>query len=457
MWRSNVSFYDPGVWWQSGWTIMLTAHLVIPLDYYEPSLTWRSTSLLAFCLVGFSTSWLVGRSITIRRSVVLNDRVLTTLAIPKEVVLLFIVGTVLYCLIVAVIVPSKLHAVAASGGGSLGDIRQAHWEEHDVGGRDLVTWVASASRPFAVLAAISLPFFLRKSGVFTLMSASAAVALFMENWITGGRFILMMVVFLMAYTAVGVTVAGYQSSSGFFNVHRMLSAKAKAAIAFLIVVACVLTAIFPYVRNPDLATDPDRYIERLYAASVSHDNISNAGRVLIYGLGYLADPLPKLTFFLEHTDVDQWFAMGTYSFPTLMWPVNKAFGYSMSWLDLRSAIAAELTQANLPSNPWSTGMRDLVIDYGTVGAILAVSLLGIFSGAWGCHADKNRNWFTICGSAALGLWLFLMAFMNISLVGPFFNSLLLTAVLYLVLRIGGAKKSMLVGPVKRPPAIVKEQ
>lgn len=419
---------------------MFAAHLVIPLDYYEPSLTWRSTTLLAFCLLGFNISWLVAHNMTSRRSLAQSECILTTLAIPKEVVLLFIGGVILYCLTAAVILPSKLNAFAASGGVSLGDLRQAHWEEFDAGVKSPATLVAALLRPVAVLAAISLPFILKKSGFLALVSLAAIVGLFAEHLATGGRFIVMMVVFLLAYTTVGVRIA-YQPSSSFFTLHKSFRLQTKALMVAAIVVVFVVTAVFPYLRNPDVSTNVDRYIKFLYAASVSHEQIGTTGRIAIYGLGYMGDPVAKLTFFLEHTDVDEWYAMGMYSFPSLARFITPVLGESSSWLDYRRALATELTQAGLPSNPWSTGVRDLVVDFGTAGAIIAVCTMGLLCGIWGCHAERKRNWFTICISALFALWLFLMPFINISLVGQVFNSLLTIWGLYLVFCLGGYRKA----------------
>lgn len=434
LWRFEASFYDPAVWWQAGWTIMLAAHMLIPLDYFYPSLTLRSTLLIAACLVGYPAFWLVGRQ-TVRRTA--SKPIVAALIIPKEVVLLLIGGVALYCVCILIVLPGRLQAVPSGWGGLLGDLRQAHWDEFEGGEKSWIMAVTSVTRPFSVLAAMSLPFLIRSRILLALGSVLAALTLFMESLTTGGRFVACMVAFLMVYTAIGVIIANHGMNSSVVVLHRIFSFRAKVLLAVLVVVAFVITALFPYLRNPDVDTNVDQYIRFLYCASVSNDHIGTLGRTLIYGLGYVGDPVAKLTFFLEHTNIDQWYANGMYSFPVVMGPINNAFGESISWLDLRRAIAAELIQANFPTNPWSTGVRDLIVDFGMGGATVATCVFGFISGIWGYYVDAFRNYFTICISSICSLWMLLMAFINISMIGPAFNTLLLISCLFLVFRVGG--------------------
>ena len=92
--------------------------------------------------------------------------------------------------------------------------------------------------------------------------------------------------------------------------------------------------------------------------------------VLFYGTSYFSHPIVKYTFFTENSDLGSWHAGGGYNFPIIGRVVSIFQKHKTGRAFIRDKIAEISTSHGYTPNPWSTGIRDIVIDFGYFGSII---------------------------------------------------------------------------------------
>ena len=109
-------------------------------------------------------------------------------------------------------------------------------------------------------------------------------------------------------------------------------------------------------------------------------------------VGYFASPLPTLTFYMRQPNVPGPF-YGAYSFqlPARVVATIDGRWTRDQWLQTRQKIYAPIESRNYFGNVWATWLRDLLVDFGRIGAILFCGLFGAFM-AWA------RNRFELTGA-----------------------------------------------------------
>lgn len=101
----------------------------------------------------------------------------------------------------------------------------------------------------------------------------------------------------------------------------------------------------------------------------------------LLNLGYFSSPLPTLSFYVQQEPLPgpYW---GRYSYPLPGAVAVKATDTpSGDWRALRKEIYAPLDAAGYFSNVWATWLRDLLVDFGYIGAVIYCGLFGAFV-AW---------------------------------------------------------------------------
>jgi hypothetical protein len=131
----------------------------------------------------------------------------------------------------------------------------------------------------------------------------------------------------------------------------------------------------------------------------------------LVSLGYFASPLPTLAFYLQQGSVPGPF-WGRYSFPLPARAAETVIGTEAPrrWIDVRHEVFAPLEGAGYFGNVYATWLRDLVIDFGYVGAVLFCALFGAFM-AWARNAFERTgavhyHWLQVLACFTLGFGAF---------------------------------------------------
>ncbi len=128
---------------------------------------------------------------------------------------------------------------------------------------------------------------------------------------------------------------------------------------------------------------------RPWVAPIARNN--QALGVGLVNLGYFASPLPTLSFYIEQGPLPGPF-WGQYSFPIPARVVGVALGTGAlrQWIDIRREVFTPFESAGFEGNVWATWLRDLLIDFGYLGALLFSSLFGAFM-AWARNAFERTG------------------------------------------------------------------
>lgn len=112
----------------------------------------------------------------------------------------------------------------------------------------------------------------------------------------------------------------------------------------------------------------------------------------LVNIGYMASPLPTLAFYVQQGPLPGPF-WGSYSYPLPALALGRLTMTppSQRWSDTRHKVFAPIEAAGYFGNVWSTWLRDLLIDFGYLGAI-------IFCGAFGAFMAWARNGYERTGA-----------------------------------------------------------
>lgn len=112
--------------------------------------------------------------------------------------------------------------------------------------------------------------------------------------------------------------------------------------------------------------------------------------VSLVSLGYFSSPLPTLSFYVHQKPLPGPF-WGRYSFPLPARAAALGGVHTERWIDIRREVFGPLESANYFGNVYSTWLRDLLVDFGYLGAVL-------FSGCFGAFMAWARNSFERTGA-----------------------------------------------------------
>ena len=124
---------------------------------------------------------------------------------------------------------------------------------------------------------------------------------------------------------------------------------------------------------------------RPWVESVASGNES-VGLALV-SIGYFASPIPTLHYYLQTPPLPGPF-YGAYSFPLAARFIGTIDGTwtREQWYGLREEIYAPISSRGYFANVWSTWLRDLLVDFGYLGAGMFCALFGVMM-AWA----RNRS------------------------------------------------------------------
>jgi len=333
-------------------------------------------------------------------------------------------------LYVALSVPDALRV----GSASLQQLRAEHWAEFGEETGPLGV-IRAIGRVAAVVLVVNLPILLvRRNWIYAAFAVAATGGLFAESAASGGRF-----VFAFFIVAAVVNAFTFAKLAGFRPPVLRI-----AAIA--VPVAIYAVVVFPQQRNPRLTTNPAPYFMAVDDVSPAPWIIRSGNALIrnnVIGLAftssYFSAPFSKLQYSTESIGVDDWNMGGSYNVRYLR-PLYEAIGFERaSFFAARLEIAQVSNREGYTGNPWSTGYRDLLIDFGWIGGVFAAFGVGWMLSALSAGLYERRGLMerALAGTAATcGL---VFPLISPFVIGPVFNSTVGLMVICLALSITGGR------------------
>ncbi len=329
---------------------------------------------------------------------------------------------------------------------SLQSLRQQHWENFWTGQTSSLDLLQTLSRSGTIILAASLPYLhaTRARLRFQLASTGGILALLSETLLAGGRGLAMNVLVVLAISWLLVYMAREQTPSPIRHLWRRHKTRALTLGMVGTLLMYTLLAVFPVSRNSALA-DPERidtFLGFAHGAALSERSwwLSEHLPVpllpqMIYGLAYLMMPIPRYTFFIENSDIEEWYAMGQYNWPTLAKLRSVITGKRNTWIEYRAEIGSISEQYGYSPNPWATGVRDFVIDFGVIGAAFALFIFGFLAQNLYHSVVARPRMEKVVFYGLIGLVIARFAFSSMFVVGPVLNTLYLSAALAVLMSV----------------------
>jgi hypothetical protein len=204
----------------------------------------------------------------------------------------------------------------------------------------------------------------------TYASAIAGITVVISSFLVAGRSLTAILVLCL--------LVSWSLTYGAGSLRRLVSLR---IVVPLFALSFYFFVVFPSQRNASLQGS---YIDRnlWYRANARFPDWVNTAandygmdwlKIVGSSTEYFSSPLHNLNYFFTQTDVFSWSKLGIYNI-TQISQVSGAFGDDVTpWQQIRFDIAAVLGGAGRSPNPWSTGIRDLGIDFG----LLAIPFLAI--------------------------------------------------------------------------------
>jgi len=202
----------------------------------------------------------------------------------------------------------------------------------------------------------------------------------------------------------------------------------------ILVLSYGMLVIFPAARNPALVDNVDKFLANVHTAhvsgwvwSASETPLFSALPVFAFASSYISQPIVKYTFFLETSDVTDWYLMGSYNFPIVAKIASVWTADPYSWTAIRGDLATISEAYGYGVNPWATGIRDLNIDFGIWGTFLAMFLFGAVSQWLYERATRSEmtEWRVVLALAVPMVFFF--AFFSPFPIGVFTNTVMVAA------------------------------
>jgi hypothetical protein len=265
--------------------------------------------------------------------------------------------------------------VLALDSSTISSTRNLAWAAYfdgNVGSNALRAFPAAAQQ----IVAMATPYFFiqQRRGLFAFSILCILMTGFSSLFV-GGRF---NVVFVLLAVYLGTLVL---SSQPLQPGTRRIVSLVKWSPAILFVPALLaLFLYFPILRNPYILEHPENF---LIGAGHFSDWLQGLVTMLkmpeLYILAisstYFSYTLIACQVSIQFGHVQSWYGLGLYNFGIVSQVMN-ALGLGNPFLDYRIQIAWFMNSLGLPRNPWATGARDFIIDFGYIGAILVICPIG---------------------------------------------------------------------------------
>jgi hypothetical protein len=300
---------------------------------------------------------------------------------------------------------------------SIQDLRKEHWNTayDEKGALGIVYALARAGAGYFM---INMPLFTRDKNRLSLaLGLASAVFIFVETAAAGGRYVF---IFFALATLINHYALKKPTAKVGLNIGYSL---------FIIAGAYFSLAVFPLLRNVYLASEPMPYFSYV-------DDVTPAPWILQLSSGTLRTVVPyKLQFYLENMRSQSGMMLGSYNIKYLSF-LPQIFGIdARSFTEMREYISDLSSVAGYGGNPWSTGFRDLYLDFGKVGSVLASFCLGFYLTKWSAKLYTSESSIERTIGALASCSGLVFSFLSPFVVPPVLNLLLLLLVVSLASRL----------------------
>ena len=310
----------------------------------------------------------------------------------------------------------------------LKSIRGARWQIFFSKATE-VSPLRSLTTTSCMIAATLFPFARKYRHNFLLfVSSVSAAVLVIQSFLSAGRFLFgLLVLSIVVSTAF---VYGGDLRRRLVTMPRFFVG---GSIAFYFLI------IFPTLRNPDLALVVERSIQWITDAELAgwvkrigeHPEMAWI-KILAYSSSYFSGSLDKLNYFVTETDVMSWYKLGLYNVTQISQLLGTVVDGITPWQQARMDIANLMRQEGWSLNPWATGVRDLGIDFGIVGATAVMGLLGYVCQKIFILSQTRGSYLALLAATYVSVSCFIFAFISPFQIRIFGNSFWLLGIIALV-------------------------
>lgn len=275
----------------------------------------------------------------------------------KESIIFFILSSLLVIYMFYVMLDLKKSWYYLSSF-DLNTLRYLHWNEEK---ESSVIYSVARSGAF-ILGINAYHFYKKQEKVKLFISFIALFLIVLENLTNAGRG-LTMYVFL---SILSVYVL-YRFNEG-KKLNYVLKKKHYFGIAFLL---SFIIVIFPHMRNENYVDSYNKYLSFRHDVEISEwvheQQFLNFLPTLAFSSQYFIQPIVKFTDHIENLNLDESYYLGQFNFRFL--DRNK----------VRQEVEDKIrSQGYTAVNPWGTGARDLIIDFGYSGAFIFIFIVSLF-------------------------------------------------------------------------------
>jgi hypothetical protein len=154
-----------------------------------------------------------------------------------------------------------------------------------------------------------------------------------------------------------------------------------------------------FLEKRTAKAEPEVLLYRTHRAKFSPEiqnltTYSKSAGYAIFTLSYLSTPIPTLVFYSDlpgnRLPGPLW---GQYSFPVLARYITRAVGtYDPNdWTESRVAVFGPLQDINFGTNVWATLIRDLLVDFGFLGSVIFMAVLGFIAQTLYINEKQNAT------------------------------------------------------------------
>ena len=328
---------------------------------------------------------------------------------------------------------------------NLSAIRSIHWANAGAN-TGVIGLLIALTRPFSTISLASFP--LRKyvtkknTRALAIMAFLSLLFLSLEEIGKGGRDIIVFHLLVVLYAFLFVKHKGY------LTIAKIINPKSISLIFKIALIGVPILYFFmiwvPYARNPNLYDNFTFFFERrsqVHLSTLSNTLISCLGEKntlpFFTSLSYFTNPIPNLTFYYIHSNFERWYIGGTYTFPLFSKILNAIQGnaYSLSWQTVRANLGAINASMGYADNPWATGLRSLLVDFGETGTLFFLFLFGFFSDSLFLSARKRPSVEKIILLSLTSPILLVFAFYEYMSNGTFIYPVVLISIIMLMQRV----------------------
>lgn len=433
--RAGAGILEPIFLFTLSWVVSTALLLAGPVEY---------VSVLGVVpgviLIGGVASFVVGGLAARRRRKIVGGRLIDTeladsIGPTRLDCLIGVIAIVYACDIFLEWLSSGLF-VALGDSGIYSQLREQHWDSLMKGQKGVRELTRTVGRAAGIFITVSMPGYMRadvtgRRRFLLLCGLVAGTGILLDSLGVAGRFIPAFVALATVYAAV----IGLERSRGFPIKLRYIFAKVRTKYGALTVIGLAIVAYgllvwFPVARNPYLLDNFDLYLYHVSGGSISPNLEWIAelfGEKLVYvsaySSSYFSSPIVYFNLFYERGDIANWYELGAYNFPILSKAGDIITGQTIGWVDIRERLADVSAGWGMGANPWATGIRDFIIDFGNAGTMVALFAYGYLAQSAYRSALRTSRTDVNCITSMVSVTCIVFAYLSAFCIGPIGNTL----------------------------------